>query len=1067
MSDNPPFSSDEPALRDASEEEFAPGAADEALSEFDRRSFLKLMTAGLALAGGSLGGCSTPQPPEKIVPYVQSPEGLTPGIPLFFASALPLEGWGHGVIVEQHEGRPTKIEGNPEHPSSLGGTNIFMQASVLQLYDPDRNRGLSHRGVSQSWDNLIAALRARSQGKRDLSVRILTPTVTSPSLAAKIVALRQTFPSLRWHRHDGVGTAYRQAGLQRATARNDLTAVYDFTRARRIVSLDAHFLADEPGSVRYAREFAQGRRVPFKAFGPLATHRLATDPPIATERPSAERMTRLYMAESTLTHTGAMADHRLATKAGEIPALAAALARTLRAADFAALPEPQARWVRAAADDLRAAGAGGLVIAGETQPPEVHALAHALNAQLGSKAVHYVERVDFSDPQNPDDSLAALVHDLAGGAVDMLLLLDVNPVYTATSDLPVAEALTTFSKRGGLAVHLGLYDDETSGVCDWHVPLAHPLEAWGDCRGHDGTASIIQPLIQPLWKGKTALELLATVEAIARDTTLDLFADSYDLVRRHWLAHWQVSPADQEMRWRKALATGIIPETAAPAVGELAPAMAGKIDALAAAAAALPKAPPIELNFRPDPSLGDGAWANHPWLQELPRPLTRLTWDNVLLVSLNTARKLGLADSAEHKMRKPEYVANLTANGVKLQIPVWVQPGQPDDALTVYLGGGRGRGGSVQFGVGVNVNPLRTTAAPWATTATATQGNVDHTLACTQNTRVQSDRDILKQRAIGDLHPSTQVNAPNLYGMRTDTDGRTVHLSLYDETHYTGYKWGMVIDLTACIGCNACVIACQAENNIPCVGKDQVLKGREMHWMRIDAYFGGKETMSLDAPECQTQVAFQPMLCQHCENAPCEVVCPVEATSHSAEGLNEMTYNRCVGTRYCSNNCPYKVRRFNFLQYNSHSEPTLAMQKNPNVTVRSRGVMEKCTYCVQRLNMARIDAKRDWAKNDRRHKPTEMRDTPEDPWVQPEKLPRIGVMTACQQGCPTEAIIFGDLNDKNNFAAIMKSQQPWGAIGYGVLTELNTQPRTSYLERLGNPNPDFHPTASATQGERV
>jgi molybdopterin-containing oxidoreductase family iron-sulfur binding subunit len=1061
-------------------EEFAPGAADDALASFNRRDFLKLTTAAAALAGSlsALGGCTKPQPPEKIVPYVGAPEGLIPGVPLFFASALPLDGWGYGVIVEQHEGRPTKIEGNPDHPSTLGGTNIFMQASILQLYDPDRSRAVLKMGSPDSWSNLVGELRSFLQAHPTPRVRILTPTVTSPSIAAQIDALRRRFPGLRWHRHDGAGMANRTAGLATAAGKSTLTPVYDFTRARRVLSLDSHFLADEPGSVRYAREFIQGRRVPFKPFGPHETHRIANAP--APTR-SADDMLRLYMVESTLTFTGAMADHRLARKAGDIPRLAAQIARALRGQSPTG---EDAAWIRAVADDLRSAGPAALVLAGETQPPEVHALAHALNAQLQSAAVRYVERVDFVDTENPGDSLLALTRDLSAGNVDLLLILDCNPVYSAPADIPFADALTAHSQRGGLSVSLALYDDETAGYCRWHVPLSHPLEAWGDVRGHDGATSLVQPLIQPLWASKSALEFLAAVNALGPQPTsgggaqgidavsaADLYADGFDLLRRHWFSTWQGANGEKEMRWRKALKDGLIADSAAKEVPNLAATFQAALDPALAAIDNRRRPAALEINFRPDPALGDGAWANHPWLQELPKPLTRLTWDNVLLVSPKTARDLHLADTAEHTMRKPQPTAAVTVNDTTLELPVWVQPGQPDDTLTVYLGGGRTRGGLIQEGVGVNVNAVRTTHATWFTDAKVAPSEKDHPLACTQNTQVQSEREIVKTRDVADLPHTHGLHAPDLYGTQTDKDGKqTVHLSLYDENRYTGYKWGMVIDLTACIGCNACVIACQSENNIPTVGKDQVLKGREMHWLRIDAYYGDKETMSLDAPEASEKILFQPMLCQHCEDAPCEVVCPVEATSHSDEGLNEMTYNRCVGTRYCSNNCPYKVRRFNFLQYNDHDKPTLAMQKNPNVTVRSRGVMEKCTYSVQRLNAARIDAKRDWAKNDREHKPTDMRATPQDEWAPPKQLPRLSVMTACQQSCPTEAIIFGDLNDKDTHAAILKSQPPYASIAYGVLTELNTQPRTSYMERLTNKNPALaHYAATApstTEGSR-
>ncbi len=468
------------------------------------------------------------------------------------------------------------------------------------------------------------------------------------------------------------------------------------------------------------------------------------------------------------------------------------------------------------------------------------------------------------------------------------------------------------------------------------------------------------------------------------------------------------------------------------------------------------------MNFRADPSIGAGEWANNAWLQELPKPLTRLTWDNAAIVGPRTAERLGVAGGGEeygHKMREGHPFVEVETGRGKLKLPVWVQPGQPEEVVTVHLGYGRRRGGEVMKDVGVDVNPVRPADARWIADVQVKRVEGVHLFACTQNTQVMAERDIVREREVGKL-PGMEARAeiPDLYSTEKERDGSTVHLSLYDEFRYVGYKWGMVVDLSACIGCNACVVACQSENNIPVVGKEQVLRGREMHWLRIDAYYGAKETESLAETVAgrDVKMLFQPMMCQHCENAPCEVVCPVEATSHSDEGLNEMTYNRCVGTRYCSNNCPYKVRRFNFFQYNSHEATPLNLQKNPNVTVRSRGVMEKCTYCVQRINQSRINAKREWAENDAAGRPTEMRKPVVDGWLpggEAEKLPRLRVVTACQQACPTEAIIFGDMNDAESAVYLLKCQKPWATVDYGVLTELNTQPRTSYLERIENPNP--------------
>jgi molybdopterin-containing oxidoreductase family iron-sulfur binding subunit len=1035
--------------------EFEEGEADAALAGLDRRDFLKLMGASLALAGAaSATGCSKPQPPEKIVPYVTQPEGLVPGVPRFYASALPLHGYARGIIVEQHEGRPTKIEGNPLHPSSLGGTDLFTQAAILDLYDPDRATAVMNVTQTQTWSTFVTALNTFLQNKGDpkqLRLRLLTGTITSPTIVAQIQLLHDLFPQLVWHQHESVGLCNTHAGTQRAFGR-PLMPVYDFTAARRIISLDAHFLADDPGSVRYAREFAQRRRLPFKAMGPVN----ALAPEIKRAPLTADTMGRLYMAESTVTFTGARADHRLAVKSQDIPAVAALLADPSRATHLS--PEAKA-WAAAAMVDLRSAGSAALILAGENQPPEVHALAHALNASLGSvgTTVHYIDPVEATD--NP--SLAELTAALHADEVDLLLILDSNPVYTSPADIPFAEALQNFSTRHDrLAVSLCSHPDETAELCRWTVPLSHPLEAWGDCRAHDGTASIIQPLIEPLYTSKSIIEFLGALLALGRGDSPPI--DGYDLVRAHWFSTWKsATPADSEMRWRKSLHDGMIPDTTAATI-QVAPVK----DLRAALADLEPLLKPstgIELNFRPDPSVHAGEQANNPWLQELPKPLTRLTWDNAALVSPATAARLGLSETADssHESRVHQPVIRLSTPAGSLEAPVWIQPGQPDDAITLYLGGGRRRGGHVLAKAGVDIAPLRSTQNLWNVAAVHIEKLPrTYQLACTQNHQVMDGRDIVRERPIAKLPaPDVPPTSPDLYSSQKDKDGSTVHLSLYGEYRYAGYKWGMVIDLSACIGCNACVIACQAENNIPVVGKEQVLRGREMHWIRIDAYYGTADTTSLaDANAVGgggggPKMLFQPMACQHCEDAPCEVVCPVEATSHSDEGLNDMTYNRCVGTRYCSNNCPYKVRRFNFLQYNDHDQLTWNMQKNPNVTVRSRGVMEKCTYCVQRINRARIDGKRDWSLNDAVGKPTELRTIENDGWVTPEKLPRLKVITACQQACPAEAIVFGDMNDTQSAVHLLKTRSTWAAIDYGVLTELNTQPRTSYLERLANPNP--------------
>ncbi len=1093
--------------------EFAPGETDESLAAFDRRTFLRLMGASAALAGaGELTGCWKPQPLERIVPYVNEPEGVIPGIPRFYASAIPVNGFacgiGRGVIVEQHEGRPTKIEGNPLHPSSLGGTDIFMQASILQLYDPDRSPSPLRGKNPITWGGVLEGLRSfvreRGLGAK-VRLRILTGTLASPMLTGQLQTLAKIFPHFQWHTHDVLAATNARAGQLQAFSA-PVTPVYDFTRIRRMVSIDAAFLAEEAGgtgaAVRYAREFAHARRLRFQDFGPNQTHTASADTGgivgtsgiagtagLAGGAPTAESMPRFYTAQSTVSYTGAVADHRLLIKPEMGTAILAAIARALgdasstAPASAAALPRDAATWVQAAAADLKTAGPAGIVLVGEYLPPEAHALGYAINAALGSAGtgVKYLEPID----QIPDDkngTLAALTSAMNSGEVDLLLILDTNPAFTASADLQFAQALSRFTADPSrLSLHAGGWDDETAELSGWHVPLAHALEAWGDVRGHDGTVSIVQPLIEPLFSAKSAIEIFAAFSAIGLEisagaideaSAADLYSGGYDLLRRFWLNNWKsLSPGDREMRWKKTLRDGVLDNSAAaeakiPHTLTLAEALqaAANLEQAALQNAAL-SATQIDLAFRPDPAIGDGLWANHPWMQELPKPLTRLTWDNVALLSPATAQTLGLP-WAGHESRETVPGLLITVAGKTIEIPAWIQPGQPDGVVTVYLGGGRRTGGKLLTGVGVDVYPLRNQNGLWTVPAknvVIKKSDRLFALACTQPQQILENRtDIVKSRPIAQMpaQPTTS-QTPDLYSTQTES-GKPVHLSLYDEYKYIGYKWGMAVDLSACIGCSACVIACQAENNSPIVGKEQVRRGREMHWIRIDTYLGGPHVTDPSRLPSDPQVHFQPMFCQHCENAPCELVCPVEATSHSDEGINEMTYNRCIGTRYCSNNCPYKVRRFNFLQWNPHDVLTWNMQKNPNVTVRSRGVMEKCSFCIQRINRSRIDAKKAWARQSTGQAlphtaPVEMRQIEAGGWNKPRDLPRLRFQTACQQACPTQALVFGDINDAGAWVTALKNRQPWAAIDYGVLTEYNTQPRTSYLERLENPNPDLAP----------
>jgi MoCo/4Fe-4S cofactor protein with predicted Tat translocation signal len=965
------------------------------LDSLDRRSFLKVMGASLALAG--LSGCvsSAPAPPDKkIVPYVNQPEEIIPGKPLFFATAMPLSGFGRGVLAESHMGRPTKIEGNPEHPASLGSSDAFMQASILDFYDPDRSHVLSHAGMISTWNGFFSALNAELETQRltqGAGLRILTETVTSPTLAYQLNLLLKKFPKAKWHQYEPAGRDHLYEGSRFAFGEAVETR-YRLDQADVILSIDSDFLFFGPGSVRYARDFADKRRV----SGPKA------------------EMNRLYVVESTPSVTGSMADHRLPLGPNDIESFAKIVAKGLgveMAGDASAVPARYDKWARALIRDLQKHRGRSLILAGDPQPPVVHALVHAMNQALGNvgTTVIYTEPIE-ANPTNRSDSLRELARDMEANAVQVLIMIGGNPVYTAPVDLNFGSLLV----KSNFSVHLSLYDDETSALCHWHIPEAHYLESWSDVRAFDGTASIIQPLIAPLYEGRTAHEILATLMGQPGGT-------SYEIVREYWK---QQHPApDFETFWRTAVHDGIVHGTEAPAKQ-----MALKRDLSSwvasrqaqveeKAGSATTHKNDLEVLFRPDPTIYDGRFANNGWLQELPKPLTKLTWDNAVLVSPATAERLGLnyrigTTGGEHGTVYGD-VVELEYKGRKVRGAAWILAGQADNCVTLHLGYGRTRAGRVGTNTGFNTNSLRTSDALWHDSGLQIRKTGEQqALACTQFHHLMEGRQLLRAGTLEEYRKN-----PNFVqeGEEEKSSG-----SLYPGVKYEGYAWGMAIDINSCIGCNACVVACVAENNSPVVGKKEVLRGREMHWIRIDRYYKG----ALENP----QMYHQPVPCMQCENAPCELVCPVGATNHSDEGLNDMVYNRCVGTRYCSNNCPYKVRRFNFFLYSDFQTPSLKPLRNPDVTVRSRGVMEKCTYCVQRINQTKINAEKE------------------------NRTIRDGeIVTACQQACPTQAIVFGDINDSNSRVSKLKAE----SLNYSLLTELNTKPRTTYQAKLRNPNPEI------------
>jgi molybdopterin-containing oxidoreductase family iron-sulfur binding subunit len=998
--------SETPEFKEFLHREF-PQNASEWLDPVGRRGFLKLMGASLTLAG--ISAC-TRQPDEAIVPYVRQPEELVPGKPLFYATAMAFAGAGVGLLVESHEGRPTKIEGNPDHPTSRGATDLFAQASILDLYDPDRSQTITHLGEVRTFDAFVAALRdvlAAQQPARGAGLRILSETVTSPTLNAQIDELLGRFPQAKWVQWEPFGRHNAREGSRLAFGEY-VDAQYAIEKTEVVLSLDADFLCSGANGLTHARAFASRRRLEGDKAGFL----------------------RLYAVESSPSNTGSKADHRLPLRASDIEAFARAVAAQvgIAAAGPAAAPASAQSWMAALVKDLQAARGRSLVFAGDAQPPVVHALAHAMNEVLGNvgATVTYTQTAE-ARPVNQLEGLKELVGEMNAGTVSFLLTLGGNPVYNAPADLKFAGALGKVPLRA----HVGLHQDETAALCHWHVPQAHYLESWSDVRASDGTVSIVQPLIAPLYGGRSFHEIVSALGDSGP-------RPAYDLVRAFWRGggaalHQPASPAPPlevaapqplpgsarggqatgppavsafDRDWRRWLHDGVMPNTAfAPKTVTV---QAGAIAGVSASR----RGPGLDVVFLSDPSVYDGRFANNAWLQELPKSLTKLTWDNAALIAPATASDLSLVSGD---------IVELKQGQNSIRIPVWIAPGHASDTLTLHLGYGRTRAGRVGNGTGVDVSPLRTTAAPHILTGVTLEKTGDtYPLACTQDHWSLEGRNIVRvgTRAQFEQDPSFAKKMEHL-----PLSGITM---LNQEFTYEGYAWGMAIDQNVCTGCNSCVVACQAENNVPVVGKSQVLNGREMHWLRLDRYYTGE----LDNPETY----HQPMPCQHCESAPCEVVCPVAATVHSDEGLNDMVYNRCVGTRYCSNNCPYKVRRFNFLLYSDWNTQSLWPLRNPDVTVRSRGVMEKCTYCVQRINHARVAAKLE----DRRIRDGE-------------------VLTACQSACPTEAIVFGDINDPNSRVSQLKKSP----LNYPLLAELNTRPRTTYLAVVRNPNTDLEPTPAA------
>ena len=926
-----------------------------------RRDLLKLL--GAAVGMGALSGC-TRTPPAEVRPYARQQPDVKPGLPLHYATTMTLGGAGCGLLVTSREGRPVKIEGNPEHPASLGAAGIYEQAAIYHLLDPQRARTFTHRGRPSSWSALVAATSQPGASFRKdggAGLHFLVEPSGSPLLASLQARILAALPNARFHAFDPLARDAVYEGTRIAFGR-PLEAQLDLDRARTIVALDADFLSEGPFRLRYQRRFAD-HRVP------------------------EGQMNRLYVAESALSVTGASADHRLRVRSSEIPALALALLAAVApehasaASAFASHP-----WVLTAAKDLRSRGAAALVIAGPRQPPIVHAVAAALNALLESAAVAYA-RPALDDVVTGPASLVALGREIEAGRVDTLVVTAWNPAYSAPVDLGFADLLA----RVPTTIYHGLFEDETARRATWFLPAAHELESWGDARALDGTVSLGQPLLDPLWGGVSAAEVLAAFAGLGERGQLHLLRDAWSE---------RTPRPDFEAWWEATVQRGVVDGTAFPAEPVV---LDWATLGAALAVAPLPGAPGLELNFRPDARILDGRFADCAWLQELPDPITKLTWSNALEIGPATAARLALAaeDRVEVKL-----------DGRAVVAAVLIVPGHADDAATLALGYGREGAESIARGLGTDAYRLRRSDAPWfASGATVTRLAGTIPLSLTQEHGSTEGRPVALD--------VTAMDVARRHLPIVDTQ-KGPQPSMYAAVPEAGYRWAMSIDTSRCTGCSACILACESENNTLPVGAEQVRKGREMQWLRVDRYYQGE----LEDP----RVSMQPLACVHCEDAPCEVVCPVGATVHSDEGLNEMVYNRCVGTRYCSNNCPYKVRRFNFLDYRAPLDGPEEMAMNPEVTVRGRGVMEKCSYCVQRIEATRLGAE-----------------------IEGRSIRDGEVVTACQQACPSQAIVFGSLHDPSSRVSILQADPR----AYSLLHELGTRPRTMHLARVRNPHPEL------------
>ncbi len=932
-------------------------------NKFSRRNFLSIMGASIALAG--LAGCR--RPVEKIVPYVRQPEEIIPGVPEYYATTMPLGNSAYGVVVESHEGRPTKIEGNPKHPSSHGATNLFMQAAILNLYDPDRSDSVRFKGDKKKIDDFQKFWKEQLEKfdkNKGEGLVVFSESFSSPTMERLKAEFHKKFPRATWVAYEPINDGNLLAAIKNLTGKS-LRPNYYYDKADIIVSLDADFLQTESESLSAAQGFVAGRKI----------------------SSSDDKMNRLYVVESGYSITGAMADHRMKLKSSEIGGLLWALIEQLKARGIninVSKPEIKSdfnsQWLSALVDDLMEAQGKSLIIVGRNQPTIVHELALTVNNALNNlnKTVGFLEDKESILPQKL--SMPKL------SRADTMVILGGDPVYNTPVSYDFQKILASTKNT----IHLSEYYDETSQLCGWHIPRAHFLESWGDARAVDGTLSVIQPLIAPLFNGVSDVEFMSLTNSGESKT-------GYELVRESWS---KIIKGDFEKGWRLTLHDGILRGSASEFTKSNL--NIKKYSKPRETLYNVDAATNIEIVFQPS-LLYDGRFANNGWLQELPEPITKLVWDNAALISVKTAGKYNLENGD---------IIKLVISEIEMEIPAWVIPGIADNSIHLPLGYGRKKVGRIADNVGFNTYKLF--GGPdkmfFSGAVTLTKTARKYKMANTQDHNRMEGRAIFREASLDEYKKNPEfaremVEHPPLKSIYHDYD--------YSE----GYQWGMVIDLNACIGCGVCTIACQSENNVPIVGKVQVGKGREMHWMRNDRYFRGDEN--------NPEIVIMPVPCQQCENAPCEEVCPVAATSHDKEGLNTMTYNRCIGTRYCSNNCPYKVRRFNFFNYTKELPEVMKMLQNPYVTVRSRGVMEKCTFCLQRIVRSKRTAKHEGRK------------------VHDGEL-----LTACQQACPTDAIKFGNIIEPESTVARKKSTDR----NYELLAELNIRPRNSYLARVRNIN---------------